>query len=130
MNLKIVVSGVMALGVVIAGFAFREPIANSVSGLFTDKKPQQANASGDAAGGSQRGSRGGRRRGGGGVSVTLASVESRDMPLQLTAIGTAQARATVAIKARVDGQLIEAFFEEGQQVKKGQKLFRIDPRPF
>ncbi len=126
MNVKILASGMIALGLVIAGFTYREPVTNSVAGLFAEKKPEQANSGSDRRrGGGRRG-----RRGDGNVSVTLASVESRDMPLQLTAIGTVQAMATVAIKARVDGQLIEAFFEEGQRVKKGQKLFRIDPRPF
>ena len=130
MNQKIVASGVIALGLVIAGFAYREPITSSVTGLFTGENPQQAKSGGDSGGGGRRGGRRRGRRGGGAVSVTLAKVENRNMPLQLIAIGTAQARATVAVKARVDGQLNEAFFEEGQQVKKGQKLFRIDPRPF
>jgi multidrug efflux system membrane fusion protein len=129
MNVKFVTSGVIVLGLVIAGYAYREQISDSVAGLFGEKKPEQAQSAGNSGGGGQRGGRRG-RRGGGGVSVTLATVESRNMPLQLTAIGTVEAVATVAIKARVDGQLIEAFFEEGQRVQKGQKLFRIDPRPF
>lgn len=126
MNVKFVASGAIALGLVMTGYAYREQITNSVSGLFTGKQPEQARSAGNSGGAGRR--RG--RRGGVNVPVTLATVENRNMPLQLTAIGTVEAMATVAIKARVDGQLIEAFFEEGQRVKQGQKLFRIDPRPF
>ncbi len=48
----------------------------------------------------------------------------------LSAIGTVQARASVAIKSRVDGHLFEANFREGQAVAKGDVLLRIDPRSF
>ncbi len=62
--------------------------------------------------------------------VTVAAVEQRTMPVQLRAIGNVEPYSTVAIKARVDGQIIAVNFREGQPVKKGEVLFRIDPRPF
>lgn len=62
--------------------------------------------------------------------VNVAQAESRDVPLQIKAIGSVQAIATVQVKALVGGLLLEAPFKEGQDVKKGDLLFKIDPRPF
>jgi multidrug efflux system membrane fusion protein len=126
MNVKLIVSGAVTLGLVLAGYTYRDPIVKTVTGLFKGK--DQAQSASSRSGGARKGRKG--RSGGGTVSVSLATVEQRPAPLQLHAIGSVQALATVAIKARVDGQLIEAFFAEGDRVKKGQKLFRIDPRPF
>ena len=62
--------------------------------------------------------------------VRLAEAGRRDVPIRLEGLGNVQARSTVAIKARVDGQLMEATVSEGQMVKKGDLLFRLDARPF
>lgn len=62
--------------------------------------------------------------------VHVAKVETRSVPIRLEAIGAVQSRSTVQVRSRVDGQLIAAEFREGQWVKKGDLLFRIDPRPF
>lgn len=70
------------------------------------------------------------RAGGAGAPVLIATAATRTVPVELDAIGTVQARSTVAIKSRVDGQLIEAAVAEGQPVKKGDILFRLDARPF
>lgn len=64
------------------------------------------------------------------VPVRVALAVKRAVPVQLQAIGTVEAFAAVAIKSRVDGQLIGVHFREGQDVKKGDLLFTIDPRPF
>lgn len=64
------------------------------------------------------------------VPVTVALVQSQTLPVRLHAIGNVEAYSTVAIKARVGGQILEVNFREGQPVKKGEVLFRIDPRPF
>ncbi|MCU0584659.1 MAG: efflux RND transporter periplasmic adaptor subunit [Desulfobacterales bacterium] len=64
------------------------------------------------------------------VPVRVATAVQRPVPVQLQAIGTVEAYATVAVKSRVDGQLIGVHFREGQEVKKGDLLFTIDPRPF
>ncbi len=64
------------------------------------------------------------------VPVTLSRVEQRTVPVRLQAIGNVEAYLTVAVKARVDGQIVEVNFREGQPVKKGDVLFRIDPRPY
>jgi multidrug efflux system membrane fusion protein len=64
------------------------------------------------------------------VPVTSARVTARDVPLALTGIGTVQAYNTVTIRARVDGELVDVAFHEGSDVRKGDVLARIDPRPY
>jgi multidrug efflux system membrane fusion protein len=64
------------------------------------------------------------------VPVSIAPVSQEMVPLRLQAIGNVEAYATVSLRARVDGQIVEAGFKEGQQVRKGQVLFKIDPRPY
>ena len=62
------------------------------------------------------------------VSVSVARVQERDVPLYLAGVGTVTANASVVVKTRIDGQLEKVGFEEGQEVKKGQLLAQIDPR--
>lgn len=64
------------------------------------------------------------------VPVTIARVEQQTVPVRLQAIGNVEPYLTVALKARVDGQIVAVNFREGQAVKKGEVLFRIDPRPY
>jgi membrane fusion protein, multidrug efflux system len=60
--------------------------------------------------------------------VTVATVVEADMPIMLSAAGTVEAIASVAIKPRVDGQITEVGFKEGDLVQEGQVLFRFDER--
>jgi multidrug efflux system membrane fusion protein len=64
------------------------------------------------------------------VPVTPGTVVARDVPVLLHGIGTVQAYNMVAVKSRVDGQIVKVDFKEGQEVKAGDPLFQIDPRPF
>src|SRR5262245_10382239 len=64
------------------------------------------------------------------VPVTVELVEQRTVPVRLRAIGNVEAYATVAVKARVDGQIIAVNFKDGVPVTKDEVLFRIDPRPY
>jgi multidrug efflux system membrane fusion protein len=64
------------------------------------------------------------------VPVTVSVVGKETVAVRLAAIGNVEAYSTVALKARVDGQIIEVNFKEGAPVKKGEVLFRIDPRPY
>jgi multidrug efflux system membrane fusion protein len=65
-----------------------------------------------------------------GVPVTAGIVATADVPVFLNAIGTVQAFNMVTIKSRVDGQIVKIAFTEGQDVKAGDPLIQIDPRPF
>ncbi|MEP7100048.1 MAG: efflux RND transporter periplasmic adaptor subunit [Burkholderiales bacterium] len=62
------------------------------------------------------------------VVVTTAAVQQHDVPVYRAGIGTVAALQTVTVKARIDGQLDKVGFTEGQDVKAGQMLARIDPR--
>ena len=65
-----------------------------------------------------------------GVPVTIASVEKADFPVYLEGLGTVQGFNTVVVRTRVDGQIDNIAFKEGQLVNKGDLLAQIDPRPF
>jgi multidrug efflux system membrane fusion protein len=60
--------------------------------------------------------------------VSVAPVARRDLPLYLVGLGTVQAQYTVGIHSQVDGKIVEVLFNEGQHVKKGDVLVKIDPR--
>ena len=64
------------------------------------------------------------------VPVGVANVQQRDFPVYLTGLGSVQAFNTVALKTRIDGQITEVNFVEGQDVKQGELLIQIDPRPY
>jgi len=64
------------------------------------------------------------------VPVQIAATEQKQMPIFLTALGTVMPYMSVTVKARVSGQLLPVKFTEGQQVKQGQTILVIDPRPY
>jgi len=64
------------------------------------------------------------------VPVSAEPAAARDMPVYVRGIGTVQAYNAVSIKSRVDGQIVKVDFTEGQELKAGDLLFEIDPRPY
>ena len=89
--------------------------------------------SGDAAAGAPKGggkqaAPGGSRGGAPAVPVTAATAIVANMPVILSAPGTVEAFASAAVKPRVDGQVAAILFKEGDLVKEGQVLFRLDDR--
>ncbi len=64
------------------------------------------------------------------VPVLAAKVERRAVPIELSAIGNVEALQSVAVQARVSGEIDEVAFREGQDVQPGDLLFTIDPRPY
>jgi multidrug efflux system membrane fusion protein len=64
------------------------------------------------------------------VPVAVAKAEKRDMPVVLSGLGSVEAFNTVVVKSRIDGQLVQIAFKEGQEVKQGDLLAVIDPRPY
>ena len=119
---------IVAFLAVVGGFAgFQQYQSWSLN-----KKPQNeagAKPQGDPATGGNRG--GGRRGGGGGeaVPVVVATAVQKSVPVLLRAVGNVEAFNTVSVKSQVTGVLQKAHFKEGQDVKLGQLLFTIDPRP-
>jgi len=82
-------------------------------------------APGEAGGGAK-----GKKMAGGLVPVIVGTVSTRDVPVEIQVIGNVEAYSTINVVAQVNGQLIQAAFNEGDYVKKGDLLFRIDPRPY
>ena len=64
------------------------------------------------------------------VPVMAALAVQKDVPVQLRAIGTAEPYSAVSVKTMVNGQIVKVGFREGQDVKKGDLIFIIDPRPY
>ena len=64
------------------------------------------------------------------IPVTAALAERQDVPEIVNAIGTVQSIDNVSVQAQVNGPIIKVEFTPGQDVKQGQELFLIDPRPY
>src|SRR5688572_17103654 len=65
----------------------------------------------------------------GAVPVTIDRVVEKEMPLDVSVVGTVEAFSTVAVRAQVTGELKEVNFSQGDDVKAGQILFTLDRRP-
>jgi len=79
---------------------------------------QNAQAAGPAAGGRPP------------APVVVSTVEQRDVPIQITAIGNVESYQMVQIRSQVNGQIEKIYFKEGEDVRKGQLLYTLDKRPF
>ncbi len=101
-----------------------EPWRRQVAALVARRAGETA-PGGGTAGGAGRGG-----RFGGPVPVTVATAARADIPITLDALGTVQPLATITARAQVDGILVEIGFVEGQEVKRGDVLARIDPRTY
>lgn len=102
-------------------------IACVVLVAFTRSRSPKA---GDSTAGPNTSQRG---RGPGGpmiVPVAVASAARQDVPVYVTGLGSVEAFYTVTLKTRVDGEVRQVYFKEGQDVKKGDPLVEIDPRPY
>lgn len=63
------------------------------------------------------------------VPVEMATVTQQDVPIQIKAIGNVEPLSTVAVRSQVEGTLQRVAFVPGQEVRKGDLLFTVDPRP-
>ena len=92
-----------------------------------------AGGTGGAGGPGAPGAGGGAARWGGGnraMPVSAGAVDRRDLRVIQPALGTILALNTAVVRARVEGELRAIHFTEGQQVRAGQLLAEIDPRPY
>lgn len=64
------------------------------------------------------------------VPVLAASVERRDVPVEVRGIGSVESYSSVSVKTQITGELTGVYFREGDDVKKGQLLFSLDKRPY
>ena len=97
-----------------------------VIGWWSCHHSSSTSSQGGAANSGRRGSAGG----GGAVPVVAANAEQKDVPIYLDGLGTVQAFNTVTVHPRVDGALVQINFTEGQDVKTGDLLVVVDPRPY
>ncbi|MDI3382837.1 efflux RND transporter periplasmic adaptor subunit [Xenophilus aerolatus] len=112
---------VLVLGALVGGsyYLIKRPAADSRGGF--------AGGPGGPRGGGPGGGAGG---GAGLVTVGHAAVTQAELPITIDALGTVTPLATITLKPQVGGVLTEVLFTEGQTVRKGQLLARIDPRPY
>jgi multidrug efflux system membrane fusion protein len=96
-------------------------VAGLLAGCNNSPNPQAASKGGAGKKG---------QRGPMSVPVAVAKAETRDMPVYLQGLGSVEAFNTVVVKSRLDGQLVQINFKEGQEVNKGALLAVIDPRPY
>jgi len=104
----------------VAGTGFLAGAAFLLSGCSNTPGASQAS-------GGKKGQKGGMAQS---VSVAVAKAETRDLPVYLSGLGSVEAFNTVVVKSRIDGQLVQINFKEGQEVKQGNLLAVIDPRPY
>jgi multidrug efflux system membrane fusion protein len=88
-------------------------------------KASQSTASQGSAGGGKKG-----RGGAGAIPVVAAKVQRGNIGVYVDGLGAVTPIYTVTVKSRVDGQLMQILYKEGQVVNKGDLLLEIDPRPY
>jgi membrane fusion protein, multidrug efflux system len=118
--------GWMIFGVMLA-------IAAGGAGWWYYAKKDITTATAEKKSAAAKGARKGRGKGkgpGGPLSVRVERVRVQPMPVVIDTIGTIEAQQSVAVRAQVSGVLEAVNFREGDNVKAGQLLFRIDQRPF
>jgi multidrug efflux system membrane fusion protein len=94
--------------------------------LFTGCGKTSANSKGKSGSGTGKKGQNGQVS----IPVAVAQAEVRDLPVILSGLGSVEAFNTVTVKSRLDGQVVQVAFKEGQEVKQGDLLAVIDPRPY
>jgi multidrug efflux system membrane fusion protein len=92
---------------------------------FWSKKPAQPSGSGSGKGGGQRG-----QGANAAAPVDAAKAVKGNIGVYVTGLGAVTPIYTVTVQSRVDGQLMQVLYKEGDMVHQGDKLAEIDPRPY
>ncbi|HXV50489.1 MAG TPA: efflux RND transporter periplasmic adaptor subunit [Candidatus Binatia bacterium] len=125
---------IVAFLIIVGGFAgFQQYQSWSLNKPAADSGANPESAKSTATGERDAGrgqGRGGAGRGREAVPVLVVTAVEKTVPVQIGAVGNVEAYSTVSVKSQVTGVLQKAHFKEGDDVKKGQLLFTIDPRPF
>ena len=122
--------GILVL--VLGGYAGFQQYSSWSLSKPQDKADTRSEQDGGGASGGAQNRAGGQGRGGRSreaIPVLVVTALQKSVPVQIRAVGNAEPFATVSIKSQVTGVLTKAHFKEGQDVKQGQLLFTIDPRP-
>jgi multidrug efflux system membrane fusion protein len=120
--------GAAILVIVLGGFAgIQQYTSWSLSKPQNQASPPSEGGGGESRPQSRPGGRGGGSREA--IPVLVATAVQKSVPLQIRAVGNVEPISTVSIKSQVTGVIMKASFKEGQNVKKGDLLFTIDPRP-
>ncbi len=120
----------MKKGLLIFAIALAVAVAAGGWWFYTKKTSATAMAGKGEVGTSARKGRGRGKGAGGPLVVRVERARIQPMPVVIDAIGTVEAEQSVSVRAQVGGVLEAVNFREGDNVKAGQLLFRIDPRPF
>src|SRR5579863_9949524 len=64
------------------------------------------------------------------VPVSVATATQESFPIEVRAVGTAEASAVIQVRSQISGELVRVAFNEGAEVQQGDLLFEIDPRPY
>ncbi|MDH7794175.1 MULTISPECIES: efflux RND transporter periplasmic adaptor subunit [unclassified Beijerinckia] len=117
----IAIAVVIAIGLVYAHFTRWIELPAPLGGWLPQRSQQASNSGGRGGFGGASGQP---------IPVLVTRVKTEDVPVTADAVGTVQALNTVTVRAQVDGQLMEIAFREGQDVKVGDVIARIDPRTY
>lgn len=113
--------------IVIGGYYGWQYFLNSSTGNNTVAQPQSAGGPPSSGNGPGAGARG---RFAMVTPVRVETVQQKDMEVWVPGLGTVTAFNTVGVRSQVSGPVVQIAFTEGQEVKQGDLLFEIDPRPF
>jgi len=124
---RLAVMGAVAVAICGTAYVYREEVAHRL-GLGNAASAAEKAAPASPAAVAQPQGRRGRANPGGAVPVVVTAVTPKAMPIIIEAVGTVQSISSVALKSRLDSQIMKVHVEEGALVKEGELLFELDAR--
>jgi multidrug efflux system membrane fusion protein len=124
---RLAVMGAVAVAICGTAYVYREEVAHRLGVGSAASAAEKAAPASPAAVAQPQGRRG-RANPGGAVPVVVTAVTPKAMPIIIEAVGTVQSISSVALKSRLDSQIMKVHVEEGALVKEGDLLFELDAR--